>query len=320
MICPNSACQRIVSPWDKTCKTCGTPLNEDHPVKSYQETVAGIVDRNRELSTDSKENETGRFKGSLQRGPDKNPNLDLLDHFLQEKIKRAALTEIFYMVLSNPHVMGNPKYVKKAQTTVFHYDEKNMRVNAFAAQDDRSEQHIIVILDGYLNFTLAVEAIFKVRQFQIFPLLVKTLMKNSLFFSPYELGTVLGDLDGALRNLERPFLSCFEVIAHEFGHICYNHVYGPGYEGMSPDEARNMERDADSFASSIINRSQFNKELFASHLMCCTAWALIEKVGGIVEPGTHPLASERLVNAVKANSALAESLGLNEDIINQILK
>jgi hypothetical protein len=244
--------------------------------------------------------------------------------------KKSKLLEYFGWVIFNPHVNENPKSLEKAMRTVITYGHDNPKVNAgagYVPEDGEEENkkgkkenviYVIQILDGYLNFVLAIDAIFKVNRLEKVKMLRQRYKHNDHAFPPDELENLINDLPSEAKEFEHPLLSCFFAIAHELGHICYDHVFSPRYEDRTLDESRNMERDADSFASSVINRAEFSSDLFSSQLKTYIAWTIVEKEGGKVEPGTHPLSYERLINFVRNNSALAKNLGIDESWIIRI--
>lgn len=214
------------------------------------------------------------------------------------------------MVFANPFVEENQEYRGKTGETTFYYDKENMQVNAFVPHKKRK----IIFCDGYLNYLFAVETIFKHRFYDKLTLLSKTLFDNKFSFSFEEISEVTGyepDQD-IIRN---GFISSFETIAHELGHSCLDHIFTLR---DNLDVSRNLERQADEFAASVIASSCFNDKLFSFHIKSCVAWAVDEKDGGIVEPGTHPFALERLKNAIRNNSELARDLGIDVNWVTKM--
>jgi len=329
VICPNKACARVVSVYDEKCSYCGTSLGS-HPVKDYVAIANEIVLKSRqklELILKSSPDTSWIKEFDKKAGTDR-PFQSTTEHHLTvdstveniagPPVKNVRLEEAIAMVFHNPHVTDNPAFSAKAQLTRTFYDNENMGLNAFADLGPNEEGYVIVLFDGYMNFMIAVDAIFAVKAYDRFGDLGLKIKENGYQFSLANLASFFHTLPRGPAGFEKSFLSCFETIAHELGHICYDHVFGPGYDNMSLDEARNMERDADSFAASVINRSLFSKEFFISHLKTCVAWSVVEKVGGYVEPGTHPLATERLTNAIRSNSEMARELGVDESFVRNI--
>ena len=101
------------------------------------------------------------------------------------------------------------------------------------------------------------------------------------------------------------------TIAHEAGHICLGHTLGVA---MNYDIARNQERQADSFASSVLSSSPFRDYLVLGEAMTWLVDAWVEHANGRYTVTTHPFAMERLQNAVRGNSEAARDIGLLERI------
>lgn len=97
------------------------------------------------------------------------------------------------------------------------------------------------------------------------------------------------------------------ILAHESGHQALGHVLKTG-SNVNLEISRNQEREADSFASSVIASSPFGEYILAGTLFWHYALA-IQAESGVAT--THPLSKERFENFVRANSDLAESLGVN---------
>lgn len=344
MICPNPECKRIISTFDETCKHCGTSL-KSNPVRDYERKAEEIVkgaglraeEIRAEIRSEFEKSEGLKHSGrsshgsvlgsfgakmasgsAVDRSSKQGIDTESLHRVLSKEKKGSKLNELFGIVRYNPHVTENPVFNSLAENVRFFYDDENMGVNAFA--DIFKGRPVIAVYDGYLNFMLAVDAIFAAKKLDRLITLGERYLGSNYKFSLYELACVIDDLPTDAKNFENPYISCFETIAHEMGHVCYSHIFSPGYSNMTADESRNMERDADSFASSVINRSIFGREMFIAHLKCCISWTVVEKVGGRVEPKTHPLASERLINAVKSNSALASQVGIDEEFVLRLLQ
>lgn len=96
------------------------------------------------------------------------------------------------------------------------------------------------------------------------------------------------------------------VIAHEIGHVCMQHTRGSrdqkGWGGIT----RNQEREADSFASSLLQSRLSRHALLLGALLgeLLTAWSRIGGDGS----GTHPHSSERYHNLIRSMpSAVADA-------------
>jgi len=242
--------------------------------------------------------------------------------------KDVRVKEAFGIVFSNPEITGNPDHARKAVLTDQNYVKEGMeelrfdpiKINAYAYPIEGSDRYGIAILDGYLNFMLVAECFFRYKDKSLLDSLKKIIetkgrlslddTKNLIF--PY----VTNEQEFS-EILENAFAPLLETIAHEIGHICLNHCDDQN-KIMTYDKSKNRERQADSFASSVISSfyaTGAQTAALEAYLKNCLTWAMVE--GDCVE-STHPLAKERFKNAVKGNSELAEKLGITEDIIDEI--
>ena len=98
------------------------------------------------------------------------------------------------------------------------------------------------------------------------------------------------------------------IIAHEAGHLSLGHSFSKvNYYMSNLEVARNREREADSFSSSVIATSPFGESVLLGTLLWYFVLASQEE--GASE-STHPLSKERFENLLRANPDLAKSLGL----------
>ncbi|MBQ6007899.1 MAG: hypothetical protein IJL17_05125 [Kiritimatiellae bacterium] len=98
------------------------------------------------------------------------------------------------------------------------------------------------------------------------------------------------------------------VLAHESGHHALGHLLSfPEKANLEID--RNQEREADSFASSVISASPFGEYIFAGTLFW--HYAVAVQADGDSDVGSnHPLSRERFENFVRANAEKAAALGI----------
>ena len=105
-------------------------------------------------------------------------------------------------------------------------------------------------------------------------------------------------------------------MAHELGHIALAHILG---RTPSLEVSRNQEREADSFASSVVSTSPFGDYLVAGQII----WSLImvwgEHTGNVEIATSHPLERERLMDFIRANEAKAASIGIDKQTIQDFL-
>ena len=98
------------------------------------------------------------------------------------------------------------------------------------------------------------------------------------------------------------------VIAHECGHHALGHMLSFP-EKVNLEIRRNQEREADSFASSVISASPFGEYMFAGTLFW--SYAMARQSDGDSDSGdAHPLWKERFENLVRTNAAKAAAMGI----------
>lgn len=231
----------------------------------------------------------------------------------------SEVGELRNLVFQAQHVVSNPDYAEKTRGTRFRYDADDPDFNAYASQGFVGPE--IVILGGLVH-EFAVMALHTAppgvaQQAETSAL---ALYMDRRAASPAPAAAVpLTSSDPVLLRWQRELLSAMVmfVIGHELGHVCYAHIYGPGYSGQPLDVCRNQERDADSFAASVIAASTFADSWLFGQLAALLTMALKESEGVITEYGTHPTARERLLNAVRNNHEAAESLGITEEMVER---
>ena len=125
-----------------------------------------------------------------------------------------------------------------------------------------------------------------------------------------ENGLVEALADGKIRQRAMSYSSgtIAYVIAHECGHHALGHLLGFS-EKQNLEIVRNQEREADSFASSVISASPFGEYMFAGTLFW--SYALAKQTDGDSDSGrSHPLWKERFENLVRANAEKAAAMGI----------
>lgn len=129
-------------------------------------------------------------------------------------------------------------------------------------------------------------------------------------------------LENRVLATARSFCAAMEsfVIAHEAGHLAYSHPMGPR---LSLDISRNKERDADSFASSVMISNPYREYLFLGGVAVTMVFCWFEAGSHAREATTHPLARERFENlfhsAPGAAVETAASLGLTQQAFEEML-
>ena len=239
----------------------------------------------------------------------------------------AELAQLFEYVRSAANVKENLQYASIMKDVRFFCLADNDAVNAYASlkqlNKDKDERHrVIVLLGGAVRFSkvasLAVAAHLSGDK-QAPVRLVRALAPTDC--GKLDLDSVVrlvnaADLGAALANetvqAKAKSVSAgmiLGILAHEAGHHALGHTLNTS-EKVNLDISRNQEREADSFASSVIASSPFGEYILAGTLFW--HFALASQQGDAVAT-THPLSKERFENFVRANAELAASMGITLD-------
>lgn len=111
------------------------------------------------------------------------------------------------------------------------------------------------------------------------------------------------------------------VIAHEAGHLALGHTLA---REQPMSVSRNQEREADSFAASVLGTSPFREYLFLGHVLTTVIFCWIETIEGEDSPATtHPHARERFENALRSHddtlAEMSKRYGLTEQVLRGLL-
>ena len=239
----------------------------------------------------------------------------------------AEMSQLFEYVRSAANVKENLQYANIMKDVRFFYLADNDTMNAYASlkklNKDKDELHrVIVLLGGAVRFSkvasLAVAAhLSGDRQAPV--RLVKALKGSDLgkfdleavvrLVNTAQLGAALTDDKVQAKAKSVAAGMILGILAHEAGHHALGHTLNTS-EKVNLDISRNQEREADSFASSVIASSPFGEYILAGTLFW--HFALASQQGDAVAT-THPLSKERFENFVRANAELAESMGITLD-------
>ena len=121
-------------------------------------------------------------------------------------------------------------------------------------------------------------------------------------------------VDEAMRHeaVDRSSAAILATLAHEAGHIALGHVNANvDYYKVNLEVARNQERQADSFMSSVIATVPFGEHMFEAEMFNDFLNAVAEKSRKEKSDKghTHPLSVERYNNLLKDHPDLAEKYG-----------
>lgn len=238
----------------------------------------------------------------------------------------AELRQLFEFTRNSAHVRENVLYAQILDATRFAFEAEDDKLNAFATilqgDEGMGEGPLVLVKGGAARFgRVAALAIAAMRSGDTgaggrFLSLIRRfgLEKIDLDWSVHMvneagLAPVLGN-DKALATAKSVSAGLFlGILAHEAGHLALGHLHRLGGRGNN-DISRNQEREADSFASSIIAASPFGEYILAGMLLFLFALAQLEEGGRAT---THPLSKERFDNFVRANPDLAAEFGLGAE-------
>jgi len=243
------------------------------------------------------------------------------------------LLQLMQYVCSSPHVTSNAKYAEVPKKLHFDVKTTDSTINAYAQIAD-GDVPTITLLGGAIRFANLVSAAYigasaaKGRNGgvnhlpEITAALGKWCLETHAKFSPsatcefakrYNLHLVMSD--PSLARKARSFSAglLIGILAHELGHLALGHCHGVR---MNLEISRNQEREADSFASSVISSSPFGDYLVFGTILWEAVWVWVERATGQIA-STHPLASERLADLIRANPSVASEIGLSLEGIAQ---
>ena len=224
-------------------------------------------------------------------------------------------------VRTSMHVRLNPAYDNYAAGTEFVYAHDDDTINAFAGQnDDEKKPFRIVFFGGAMRFS-------RLASLAVAVDMCGRPGTASRFAKSIDMDGRMS-IQGAIETMsdcgldEMLFLPgvrskaqaissgmIIGILAHEMGHVCLGHVLGPSYYDSNLEIARNHEREADSFASSITAACPFGEYVYEGTLFW--HYVLAKQEDNQTVASTHPLSRERLENIIRANSSKASSLGIH---------
>lgn len=248
----------------------------------------------------------------------------------------GELQQLMMYVLSSAHVTTNERYADTAARTSFVVARDTHDVNAFATVAEEGE--MIVLLGGAIRMANLLSAAYvgstalkdsgtyKGNLFaQIIEAMGRYCIECEAAISPdaacrfgegHNLHLIMAD--ATLRKRARSFAAgmLVGILAHEFGHLALGHCHGTR---PNPEVSRNMEREADSFASSVISSSPFGDYLIFGSILWESVWVWVQDTTGEIE-SSHPLSRERLSDLIRANPSTADELGIGIPIAKEPLQ
>ena len=233
---------------------------------------------------------------------------------------REEVWQWWESVRGSMHVRMNDVYRNFAAGTEFFYVHDDDTINAFAGQsEDEKKPFQIVFFGGAMRFSrvaslaVAVDMCGRPGTASRF---ARSIDMNGMMSIRAALNVMsecgldeMFSLPGVRAKAQAVSSGMIVgILAHEMGHVCLGHINGPSYYESNPEIARNHEREADSFASSITAACPFGEYVYEGTLFWHYVLAMQE--GNEAVASTHPLSRERLENIIRANSSKASALGI----------
>lgn len=107
------------------------------------------------------------------------------------------------------------------------------------------------------------------------------------------------------------------VLAHEFGHLAKGHLNG---SDANHQISQLEEKEADLFASQIAASVPEGAEVFAGQVLSMLVFSFIDDGTGGERLRSHPVARERVIDAIRANPEYAAEAGLTEEGVREFYK
>ena len=239
----------------------------------------------------------------------------------------AEMIQMYGYVVQAPFVTENLQYRDRVAKADFAYIETNNVVNAFAGRrvvEENGKESLAfhtIFFGGaaryarMLGLAAAVQDAGKeglLRKFitHIPPRLCVECSEKDAVSYLRRSGVADYLSDAAIRQRAISYSSgtIVSALAHEVGHLSLGHLLSTSGKTNLEIE-RNQEREADSFASSVISASPFGEYIFAGTLFWHYALAVQSDSGNGLDRN-HPLSRERFENFVRANAEKAAAMGI----------
>jgi len=238
----------------------------------------------------------------------------------------AEMSQLCEYIRNAPNVKNNPLYAGIMGNVQFVFQDDNDVVNAYAGLQDAANGQkipVIIYLAGAARFgrvaALAVAAelsgdkgagkrfvaAVRPRDFTGFSNAVAArIVREAGLVPALATESVVTKAKSVSAGL------MLGILAHEAGHQALGHVLDQS-QTVNLEISRNQEREADSFASSVIASSPFGEYILVGTLFW--HYALAQQENDQTVATTHPLSKERFENFVRANAELAASMGITVD-------
>lgn len=255
------------------------------------------------------------------------------------KVMSSDIEKPFDFVKKAPFINDNQMYKGRSDSTSILLDEGNFTVNAFATDypigEGRNSPPYIVFFEGYCVIAKICSILFSLLLLDKIDIdtfkklnqaIVNEFRKGNGKFDYYLFQKMYNqfNLEEQINNSELRksrsiyFSVLLDVCAHELGHICLGHTLRNGPNSF--EVSRNQEREADSFASSVISESPFSDYNCYGAMIGNLIFIWLQgRENDSSEVTTHPHSEERLMYLIRANKEQFQELGINEETIIELL-
>ena len=239
----------------------------------------------------------------------------------------AEMEQLYRYVVTAPFVAENLQYSERLKGIPFVYIATNDVVNAAAGRrfvkkgDEKGIAFHTVFFGGAARYARLVGLAAALQEAGHKDMLKKFIaaMPRSFcsrcaeddciaFISANGLAPAIVDEKIRQKAVSYSSGTIVSVLAHECGHHSLGHLLA-FREKKNLEIDRNEEREADSFASSVISASPFGEYIFAGTLFWHYAMAMQSDADSDLA-SNHPLSRERFENFVRSNSEKAAAMGI----------
>ena len=249
---------------------------------------------------------------------------------LDNIIDKDDLHTVFRLCIMSKFVQSNKRYRECADNTEFIYAINDNSINAYANHD--GTRYTVTLLRGILQWGSVFGFIwmladngqkFKVTlkmatwaamylqnkyQGELPDCLIEEMVNGCGIKHPEKL------LDSINQGKMEQWRSCTleivrSVLAHELGHVCLGHVDDCGYDGTIMSANRNIERQADLFACSVL---QSGSNVQSAAIATVLSEISLLCFGNGDGQKTHPASKERINYMMKSFEGLFGSQTMGE--------
>ena len=333
MICSNGTCSRDIGPRTVLCPWCGT--YNGAPVES----TASNNDRGSGGSAvgnsrPRRDGVSNVVPSAQQRTPQEPDAVGAIGGHFDPTV--LDIEAAFTFVRSSPFVQSNSMYRGIASSVTAHYDSGDSSLNAIATGFPHelsdgvvADPPSIVVFAGLLTWSRLMSAFLSDRVLKGADRGTRDVLRSRL--------RLVGDAVNAGRTTDiqalrrissgiirdpvaasvaRAIAGGLEssVMAHELGHSCLGHVSG---SGRTLEISRNQEREADSFASSVLSTASGGEASAVGQILFEVMMSWREYGAGIRDATSHPRSRERVASVLETRSddiaAIESSFGIGKD-------